>query len=325
MAPISKLRRKEDGGRTVSTTDNGYGACLVGREADSESHHVCSEDTELGGGSDKHKLGVGDECGEVGHGTDAQKDERGIPAGSHAVVENVENRPFFVDADFEAGFSVERYITDKYAEAYGHQQHGLEVLFDGQPDEEQAYGKHHEVAELGVGKTGELPELQQVVIEKIAERHNSIYLRSGLFYSYQYGAFEYGVTGVDSDGSHSAVCAGVYGVFHFHSFEHYHGVGCFHSVTNLYRYGEHNAGKRSLDCGAGTGGCGLGNNFFAACSAGSGGRTRGYRFYCGGLGAFKFYFIGHSVDFHLGDVVVDVAHGNFVYVAVDFILVFFHC
>ena len=135
---------------------------MVGREAKCQGYHVSTEDTELGGSADEHELGIGDKRREVGHGTDTEENQRRIPAGGDAIVKDIEHRPFFIDTDFEAGLCVEGDITDKDTKADRHQQHGLEVLLDGKPDEEQTHEQHYEVAELGVGKAGEFPELHQI-------------------------------------------------------------------------------------------------------------------------------------------------------------------
>ena len=59
----------------------------------------------------------------------------------------------------------------------------------------------------------------------------------------------------------------------------------------------------------------------AGCSQGLGSApTTGAAFF-----AVEFDFVGHAVDFYLSEVVVDVADGNGVVVAVDFIFIFFHC
>ncbi len=165
----SKLRRKEDGRGAVGTADNGDSACLVWCEAQQKCHHICTKNTELCGRSDEHQLRIGDEGRKIGHGADAEEDERRIPAGRHAVVENVEHRAFLVNAHFKTGGGVERDIADENAEANRHQEHGFEILLDSKPYEEKTYGKHHEVAELSVGETSQFPELTQVVKQKIAE------------------------------------------------------------------------------------------------------------------------------------------------------------
>ena len=54
-------------------------------------------------------------------------------------------------------------------EADGNQEHGFEVLLNGEPDEEQTYRKHHKVADLGVGKSRQFPELAEIVEYKITE------------------------------------------------------------------------------------------------------------------------------------------------------------
>ena len=99
-------------------------------------HHVGSEDAELGGGSDEHQFRIGYEGREVGHGSDAEEDERGIPSGAYAIVENIEHGALLIYADFEAGSGVEGYVANKDTESDGHEEHRFEILLDSEPDEE---------------------------------------------------------------------------------------------------------------------------------------------------------------------------------------------
>lgn len=55
----------------------------------------------------------------------------GYQSGFYAVVQDIEHGSFFIDADFETGTGIEGDITYEYAEAYGHEQQGLEVLLNG--------------------------------------------------------------------------------------------------------------------------------------------------------------------------------------------------
>ena len=164
-----ELRRKEDSCRTVGTADDGDSASLVGCETKSESYDVGTKDTELCGSTDEHQLGIGDEGREVGHGTDAKEDQRGIPAGAHAIVKDIEYGTLFVDTDFKTGFGVERYVADEHTEADGHEKHRLEVLLDGKPDEEQAYRQHNKVLPCGVVESCQMPELREVAYKEITE------------------------------------------------------------------------------------------------------------------------------------------------------------
>ena len=88
-----ELRRQEDGGGTVGTTDDGDGTCLVRHKAERERNHVCAEYTELSSRTDKHKLRIGYQCGKVGHGTDSKEYQWRIPSGAHTIVKDIEHRP----------------------------------------------------------------------------------------------------------------------------------------------------------------------------------------------------------------------------------------
>jgi len=151
--------------------DDGDCAGLIGLKSKQQCYHVGAEDTKLGGGTDEHQLGVGDQGSEVGHGTYAEEDQRRIPSGRHSVVEDVEHRAFLVDADFKSGRGVERDVADQDTKSDGNEQHGLEVLLDGKPDEEETYSEHHKVLPCRVIETGELPEGLKVLDYKLTEIH----------------------------------------------------------------------------------------------------------------------------------------------------------
>ena len=91
---------------------------------------------------------------------------------SFPLVENIEYRSFFIDAYLKTGLGVEGYIANEHTEADGHEQHRFEVLFDGEPDEEQAYGEHNEMLPCGVVESGKVPELCEVIHEKFAHNGN---------------------------------------------------------------------------------------------------------------------------------------------------------
>ena len=82
---------QEDGSWAIGTTDNGDTSSLRGFKAHSQRYHISAEDTKLGGCANEHQLGIGQQCREVRHRTDAQKDERGIPSLSHTLIEDVQH------------------------------------------------------------------------------------------------------------------------------------------------------------------------------------------------------------------------------------------
>ena len=123
--------------------DDGDRPSLVGRESERQSAHVGREDTDLRRSADKHQFGVRNQRREVGHGAYAEEDQRRIDAVTDAEIEVVEHRAFLVDADSVAGHH--RDIADDDTETDRHQQHGLELVFDGEVEEEAPHGDHDEV------------------------------------------------------------------------------------------------------------------------------------------------------------------------------------
>lgn len=135
---------------------------MVGHEAHGKSHHVGTKDTKLGGSSHKHKLGVSKQRREVGHRTNAQEDERGIPALAYTLIEDVEHRALLIDTNLIAW--LERNISNQDTETYWHKQHGLEVMLYRKIDKEQTHTEHDQALgrQRNVVEAGEVPELFEV-------------------------------------------------------------------------------------------------------------------------------------------------------------------
>ena len=89
---------------------------------------ISTENTKLGSCTYQHQLRIGYQSREVGHGPDTQEDEWWIPPGCNPLIQDVQYRTFFVDADLQACFHVERYVTDKHTETDWNQQHGLKFV-----------------------------------------------------------------------------------------------------------------------------------------------------------------------------------------------------
>ena len=154
-----KFRRKEDSRRAVGTTDNSDSTGLVGSKAEGKSNHISAEDAELSGSTDEHKFRIGNKRREVGHRTNTEEDERRIPSGTNSVVENIEDRTFFVYTNFETGIDFERDVAHEDTETNRNEEQGLEIVFDGKPNEEQTDSEHNEVFPSDVGKTRKAPEI----------------------------------------------------------------------------------------------------------------------------------------------------------------------
>ena len=87
----SQLRRKEDGCGAVSTTDDADGTSLVGSETQGQGAGVGGKNTRLCGGTDEEEFGVGEQGGEVGHGTDAQEYQWRVPTVLHTVIKDMQH------------------------------------------------------------------------------------------------------------------------------------------------------------------------------------------------------------------------------------------
>jgi hypothetical protein len=82
---------------------------------------------------------------------------------THTLIEDVEHRPFLVDANLVSW--LEGYVAYQDTKANGHEQHGLEVMLDGKVNEKQTHTEHYQALgrQRNVVKTREVPELLQVL------------------------------------------------------------------------------------------------------------------------------------------------------------------
>ena len=153
----------EDGGGAVCTADDGdCSGLLLGEvhntgSGQQTSAHISTKDTELSGSAQQQALGVGDQGGEVGHGADAQEDQRGVNAqldthvkhigqtaviqdlDPHRVLKTITNEVLHVD-NAAAG-----QVGKDHAKCHGQQDQGLKFLYDGQVQQEAAHADHDRV------------------------------------------------------------------------------------------------------------------------------------------------------------------------------------
>ena len=73
--------------------------------------------------------------------------------------EDLEDRTFFVYTNFETGIDFERDVAHEDTETNRNEEQGLEIVFDGKPNEEQTDSEHNEVFPSDVGKTRKAPEI----------------------------------------------------------------------------------------------------------------------------------------------------------------------
>jgi hypothetical protein len=149
---------------------------LVWFEAERERNHVCSEYTELCGGTYKHQLRVGNECREVRHGAYTEEYQRRIPAHADTLVEDVEHRIVFIQAYFETGVGAERYVSEYYSQSDGYEKQRLKVFLDGKIDECRTHNDHDQITRSGVYEACVGKELVEVLNQKISKSHIVIML-----------------------------------------------------------------------------------------------------------------------------------------------------
>ena len=161
----SQFGTQEDGGRTVRAADDTDGAGFIGCEPEGKGEQIGSEDTHLGSRTDQDQPGLRDQRGKVRHRTDAQEDQRRVPAHLDALIQGVEDGAVLVDADVET--REHRDVADDHAEADRDEEQRLPFLEDGHGDEGNADGDHGNVLPGHVGKARVLPELLQTADDLI--------------------------------------------------------------------------------------------------------------------------------------------------------------
>ena len=139
-----QLTGQEDRGRAVGAADDTDGTGFGGGEAQRERPHVSGENTDLCGGADQHQLRIRNQCREVGHGTDAEEDQRRVYTFNNAEIEVIQYGTVFVDADFHTGREWD--VTHQDTESDRDEQHRLKVSADGQVEEKQTYADYDQLS-----------------------------------------------------------------------------------------------------------------------------------------------------------------------------------
>ena len=153
---------------------------LLGREAEGVGSEERGEDTDLGGSAQQEALRVGDQRAEIGHGAHADEDQTGIDTELDTQVEVVEQSgigdedvPVHMTAGEELGM-VEvgiRKVREQHAEGDGEQQQRLELVLDGQVEQEEGNQDHGRASPAQVGEetrdSGGTREITQAVPHEI--------------------------------------------------------------------------------------------------------------------------------------------------------------
>ena len=129
---------------------------------------ACEGSKKLCRGTNEHQLRIGQQGREIGHGTDAQEDQRRIPALAHTLIENVEYGVVFIESDLQAGIGTEGDVAEDDTQSDGYEQQWLEVLLNGEPDEEGSHCNHDEVPDSGIGKGRIGQELLKILYDKLS-------------------------------------------------------------------------------------------------------------------------------------------------------------
>lgn len=95
--------------------------------------------TKLGGGSNKNQFRIADECREVCHSSNTQKDEWRIPSLFYSLIENIEYGVVLVKTDFESCVSTEWDVAKDNAQSDRYEKQRFEILLDGEPDEDGSH------------------------------------------------------------------------------------------------------------------------------------------------------------------------------------------
>lgn len=158
----------EDGGGAVGTADDADGSGFRPGEAQDLGADEGEEDTQLGRSAQQKAGGTGDQRGEVGHGADAQEDQRRVNAQLDAQVDVVHHaagvaQHFPVDVvglieeNLDVEDAVQGQVGHEHAEADGQQQQRFELLDDGQVQQHAGNRQHDGVFPAAVGEENLCP------------------------------------------------------------------------------------------------------------------------------------------------------------------------
>ena len=125
-------------------------------EAEELSADKGEEDAQLCGSAQQQAGGAGDQRGEVGHGADAEEDQRGVNAQLDTQINVVrhaaggtQQRPVdvvgFVDEDVHVEDAVQGQVGHQHTKADGQQQQGFKLLGDGEVQQHASHDDHNGV------------------------------------------------------------------------------------------------------------------------------------------------------------------------------------
>ena len=152
-----------DSGGAVGAADDTDGGSLAVGEAEDLSADKGEEDAQLCGSAQQQAGGAGDQRGEVGHGADAQEDQRGVNAQLDAQVDVVRHAAGgtqqgpvdvvgLVDEDVHVENAVQRQVGHQHAKADGQKQQRLKLLGNGQVQQHAGHGDHDGILPAALDK-----------------------------------------------------------------------------------------------------------------------------------------------------------------------------
>lgn len=139
------------------SSDDADGTGLIRVKTEGEGEQVGPEYSHLGGGADQQQPRLGDQGGEIRHGSDSEEYERWVPTLLDSLVQNIQYGAVLIDSDVKS--REHRDVADDHSESDRNEQERLPFLLDGKCDEHDADQDHHQILPGGVGESGEVPEL----------------------------------------------------------------------------------------------------------------------------------------------------------------------
>ena len=144
---IGQLGGQVDRRRPVGPPDDGDGGRFGVIETESLGAQQGAEDPELGCSPEKKGLRLGQQRAEVGHGSDAQKDQGRKDPRTDPEVDVPDQPALLLD-------SREGQIDQNGPEADGDEQQRLVLPGDAQIDQQPPHGEHTEISQTQGSKTG---------------------------------------------------------------------------------------------------------------------------------------------------------------------------
>ena len=146
MIGTSQLTREEDGGRSVSSADDGDRRGRFSVESHQDRHEVSSVHAELGRRAQEEAHGVRDQRSEIRHGADAHEDQGRKDTCFIKHVEIIKQASVSGLGFRRIHHNIRIDVHQKHTKGNRHQKQRLESLRDREVEKDQGHDDHDDIA-----------------------------------------------------------------------------------------------------------------------------------------------------------------------------------